>query len=78
MWKDIKNYEGHYQINEYGDVRSIKFSREKIISPYVTCNGYCQVTLIKNGKKKDRNGPIFCFAYLSSLTFAALPVLSFK
>ncbi len=52
MWKDIKNYEGHYQINEYGDVRSIKFSREKIISSYVTCNGYCQVTLIKNGKKR--------------------------
>ena len=52
MWKDIEGYEGHYQIDEYGNVKSIKFAKEKILSPYIAHSGYHQVTLIKNNIKE--------------------------
>lgn len=31
IWKDIKNYEGLYQISNFGNLKSIKNGREKII-----------------------------------------------
>ena len=29
MWKDIKGFEGFYQISEYGDVKSLKKKRSR-------------------------------------------------
>ena len=44
LWKDIKGYEGLYQVSNTGKVRSLNFNRtkrQKIIKPYkqkmVTC-----------------------------------------
>lgn len=60
-WKDIKNYEGKYQINENGEIRSLKFinnqvekKRKKplIIKPQVR-NNYLIVNLCKNGIRKQ-------------------------
>lgn len=58
IWKDIKNYEGIYQISNLGNVRRIKFINnivEKgkiLILKTNNFNKYSQITLCKNGKVK--------------------------
>ena len=32
-WKDIKGYEGLYQISSFGNVRSLRFNRIKVLKP---------------------------------------------
>jgi hypothetical protein len=48
IWKPIKSYEGLYEISNDGDVRSLTKNR----SPYTGKNGYCYISLCKNGKQK--------------------------
>lgn len=52
VWKDIAGYEGHYQVSNLGNVRSIK--REPIIlkGDYQK-NGYKRVYLWKDGRKQN-------------------------
>lgn len=52
MWKDIKNYEGLYKVNEDGEVLGVK--RNKLISPHLVGKRkeYLQVNLCKDGKIK--------------------------
>lgn len=52
IWKDIKNYEGLYQVSNLGNIRSFprRGTRGKILSPGFTKKGYLQVSLVKNGK----------------------------
>jgi len=60
IWRNIKGYEGYYQISNYGRVKSLKRAikqgrryvtvNEKIIKPFLTKNGYLRVNLSKNGK----------------------------
>lgn len=64
MWKDIVNYEGYYQISDSGEVKSLSrrinngskngfISKERILKQTKNPNnGYMQVTLMKNRKKK--------------------------
>ncbi|WP_039242623.1 NUMOD4 domain-containing protein [Clostridium botulinum] len=63
-WKDIKGYEGIYQISNYGRVKSLigfnghkYIKREKILAPYKqrTNKNYSRsvVRLLRNGDKKD-------------------------
>lgn len=47
-WKDIPEYEGAYQISNFGRVRSIK-----ILKPFITNDGYLQVILQREGRKKN-------------------------
>ena len=47
IWKDIPNYEGHYQVSNLGNVKSIRFNREKLLSPSIY-KGYLSVVLYKN------------------------------
>ena len=52
-WRDIKGYEGLYQVSSEGRVKSLKFGKEKILKGYLRKkDGYSQVTLRKNGKQK--------------------------
>lgn len=62
-WKDIKGYEGLYQVSSDGRVKSleksynvgyggIKHQDEFIMSPSIVGNGYLHVTLCKDGKKR--------------------------
>lgn len=60
QWKNIKNYEGFYQISNLGKVKSITFrnnkttfKREKILKVYDNGNGYLYVSLSKNNKRKN-------------------------
>lgn len=49
-WRDIKGYEGLYQVSNYGEVRNMKTN--KILKGRI-CTGYFRVALCKNGKMKD-------------------------
>ena len=48
FWKDIKGFEGMYQVSNYGNVRSLNYRRKKIIKnlkPSYTGTGYGVVAL---------------------------------
>ena len=48
-WKDIKGYEGLYQVSNKGRVRSLK--HDKMIKPIQHSNGYLFVNLHKDGSR---------------------------
>lgn len=52
IWKDIKGYEGHYQVSSHGNIKSIKFGRQKTLTLKNTHKGYHNIQLFKNGKMK--------------------------
>lgn len=62
-WKDIKGYEGYYQISSYGRVKSLSrklknkwgyfTSKEKILKLSVDKQGYNWVKLCKNNLEKS-------------------------
>lgn len=65
MWKKIKGYEGLYEINEAGQVKSIRriqirsngspiIISEKIKKPYLNKSGYVTIALIKNNTTANR------------------------
>lgn len=58
QWKDIKGYEGKYQISNYGEVRSFsKWSNGKILKGGSCGNPgpYRFVSLVKTGRKDIKN-----------------------
>lgn len=50
IWKDIKGYEGLYQVSNLGRVRNKK--TKKILKTWLNQYGYIRVSLHKNGKQK--------------------------
>jgi hypothetical protein len=50
MWKDIKDFEGRYQVNDIGEVRNINTG--KIIINSLDCDGYHQIGIRKLGDRK--------------------------
>lgn len=52
-WKDIKGYEGLYQISNYGRVKSQKARKIKILKNRLDTHGYYRISLCKNGKHKQ-------------------------
>lgn len=61
VWKDIKDYEGLYQVSDRGNVRSIvrkdSIGRKidgRILKPIPNTNGYIRVGLCKNGIRKNK------------------------
>ncbi len=56
IWKDIPDYNGNYQISNFGRVKSLKKwngTSCRILSPGKTHKGYLAVSLSKNGKAKS-------------------------
>ena len=51
-WKDIKGYEGIYQISNFGNVKNVSKKKEKILKPEITKKGRCLIKLSKGGKTK--------------------------
>lgn len=49
IWKDIKDYEGIYQVSNLGNVKSLKHGKEKILKPSDNSHGYFKVNLSKDG-----------------------------
>lgn len=69
IWKDIKEFEGLYQVSNHGNVRSLdreihylvkgkyngkRFFKGQIISQYKINSGYLVVSLNKNGHNKKK------------------------
>lgn len=63
VWKDIKNYEGLYQVSNMGRIKSLSrtimlkgkypfTSKEKIMKTQTDINGYLFINLSNNGKSK--------------------------
>ena len=55
IWKDVKGYEGLYQVSNLGGIKSLGNSqnrKEKLLRTSIR-NGYCTTYLYKNNKKKS-------------------------
>ncbi len=50
IWKDIKNYEGFYQVSNLGRVKSLHFNKEKILRYNTKANEYISIILCKHSK----------------------------
>lgn len=53
VFKDIPNYNGIYQVSNFGNVKSLMYSSERILKSYVQQSGYLKVNLFKNKKSKS-------------------------
>lgn len=49
-WKDIRGYEGLYQVSDLGNVRNL--ATKKVLKQTFNTNGYVQVSLYKNHEIK--------------------------
>jgi len=64
IWKPVRNYEGHYEISNLGNVKSLKREvyhpngnlnlKEKILNPSFDAYGYFVIDLKKDGIRKNR------------------------
>lgn len=55
IWKDVKGYEGCYQVSNFGNVKSLNYmktGKEKVLKVRKDKYGYLTVNLSKDGKKK--------------------------
>lgn len=52
VWKDIKGYEGLYEVSNLGYVR--RKSNKKDLKPWHNYKGYMKVALCKNGEKYEK------------------------
>ena len=50
LWKDIKGYEGLYQVSNLGRVYSL--TSKKVIKPHYNNSGYLKIDLYKDGNGK--------------------------
>lgn len=53
IWKDIKNYEGMYQISNYGRVKSFRVDKTGRLMSIHNVKGYCSIGFTVNKIKKD-------------------------
>lgn len=68
IWRDIKGYEGLYQVSNWGNVKRIKhdisifrngriekrFFSERLLEPWKNRKGYMKVALRKNNKSYEK------------------------
>jgi len=48
IWKDVIAYEGLYQVSNLGNVKSLRFNKEKILKQRIGTKGYFAVCLRKD------------------------------
>ena len=48
-WKDIKGYEGSYQVSDLGRIKSLRYNN--ILNPYIGSHGYMTVNLSENKRR---------------------------
>jgi len=52
IYKNIPGYDGLYQVSNLGNVKSLKWGKERILKASLGSGGYLSVCLRKNKKKK--------------------------
>lgn len=52
IFKDIPNYEGHYQVSNLSNIKSLKYRKEKILKSNADKDGYLRISLLKDNKRK--------------------------
>ena len=52
-FRDIKGYEGVYQVSNLGNVKSLKYGKERILKTTMDGVGYLKVMLYKDGLIKN-------------------------
>lgn len=53
IWRNIKNYEGLYQVSNLGRIRSLKYNKVKLLKTNINSDGYYNVKLYKDGVTKS-------------------------
>jgi len=54
IWKDINEYDGIYQVSNFGNIKSLKFNKERLLKFGVNGSGYFVCCLSFNGKVKTK------------------------
>ncbi len=54
IWRDVKGYEGDYQVSDLGRVKSLKFGKEKIMKQFLSTYGYKRINFCKNNIQKTK------------------------
>lgn len=52
VWRFIPGYEEIYMISDNGQIKSMKFNKERMLKLYLDTHGYQQISLYKNKKRK--------------------------
>jgi hypothetical protein len=66
IWKDIPNYEGHYQVSNLGRVKSLWNGKERILKAGISIHGYLFVILcIKNSTKNIKVHQLVVMGFLN-------------
>ena len=55
IYKDVIGYKGIYQVSNLGNVKSLKFNKERVLKPSKDSKGYLSINLSLNGVFKMRN-----------------------
>ena len=77
IWKDIEGFEGYYQVSNLGRVKSVeryvnhpsgglKKLKSKIMTKYISKQGYHTVTLRNLGRKVAKVHRLVCNAFLDN------------
>ena len=53
IWRNIKNYEGLYQVSNIGRMKSLKYGKERVLKQTKNNFGYLFVNLCKDGVPKQ-------------------------
>lgn len=53
VWRDVKNYEGLYQVSNMGRVKSFRGSKVRILQGHINLNGYVTVAFTTGGHSKS-------------------------
>lgn len=52
IWRTIEGYNGMYQVSNLGNVKSLRFGKERVLKTAFDNNGYHRLGLYKDGKVK--------------------------
>lgn len=66
IFKPIPNYEGHYEVSNFGNVRSLKFGKLRILKP-CTVRAYGSVVLLKGNSKTYPVHQLVAMAFLGHI-----------
>lgn len=67
IWKDIKGYEGLYQVSNFGRVKSFIRGKESILKNYISDRGYCKSVLRtkeKNSRKEFKTHRLVAITFI--------------